>query len=145
MYFYFVLPLSACSTFMSYYRHVLLFAFVFFWLPCIALPLYNYCGLVFLYYCYHYSTSRFFILLCTIMSCSAVFAYIYINSEPFSALIGVFLILLCLAKLLNQYYYSFPGTRFLILLARHVYLLLLLLLPFSAASSKLCLHLRVCY
>jgi hypothetical protein len=75
---------------------------------------------------------------------------IYINLEPYSALFGVFLILLCLAKLLNQYYYSFSGTRFsfffvTILLEEYVYLLFLLVLPFFEISSKLRLCLRVFY
>jgi hypothetical protein len=60
---------------------------------------------------------------------------IYVSLEPFSALIGVFSILLCLAKLLNQYYYSFSGTRsslfsIIILLTRYIHLLLLLILHF---------------
>jgi hypothetical protein len=60
---------------------------------------------------------------------------IYVSLEPFASLIGVFSILLCLAKLLNQYYYSFPGTRsslfsITILLTWYVYLLNPLVLPF---------------
>jgi hypothetical protein len=61
---------------------------------------------------------------------------IYVNSEPFSALIGVFSILLCLAKLVNQYYNSshlvrLPATS--------------TCTSFSSASSKLCLPLHISY
>jgi hypothetical protein len=86
---------------------------------------------------YLYYSSTAFILRSSLCSnnASQLLFLIYVISEPLSALIGVFLILLYLAKLLNQYYYSLSGTSSslsstIILLTQYDYLLLLLVLPF---------------
>jgi hypothetical protein len=125
---YFGTANSTSSTPSTYNRYVLYFLRFFF-------TLYLLWSFIFQYYYYHYSTVLVLRSSLYNNNSSQMLFLIYINLEPFSVLILVFSILLCLAKLLNQYYYSFSGTcgslfSTTILLTWYVYLLLLHVLPF---------------